>query len=45
MSRFDMENYETTAERDVRIDRDFFVGVPKAESKGVRATIVGLMES
>ncbi|EXJ83291.1 hypothetical protein A1O1_06910 [Capronia coronata CBS 617.96] len=40
MSRFDMENFETSAENDIRIDRDLFVGVPKEGSKGVRAKIV-----
>ncbi|KAJ4505583.1 hypothetical protein HRR83_008582 [Exophiala dermatitidis] len=40
MSRFEMENYETSYETDIRIDRDFFVGVPSPESKGVRAKIV-----
>lgn len=39
-TRFDMEIHDTTAERDILIDRDFFVGVPKPESKGVRAKIV-----
>jgi cytochrome P450 len=38
-ARFEMENYETTAENDVRIYRDLFVGVPKPGSKGVRAKI------
>jgi hypothetical protein len=42
MSSFDMDLFETTAETDVRLDRDLFVGVPKATSKGVRAKIVGL---
>lgn len=40
MSRFEMENYETSYEADIRIDRDFFVGMPSLESKGVRAKIV-----
>jgi len=39
-TRFDMEVYDTTAERDVLIDRDFFVGVPKEESKGIRVKVV-----
>ena len=43
MSRFELENYETTFENDIKVSRDFFIGVPKAGSKGVRAKIVGLM--
>ena len=42
MSRFDLENFETTAENDIKIDRDFFVGIPKPTSKGVRAKVVGI---
>ena len=38
--RFELENYETTID-DVEIRRDFFVGVPKEGSKGIRATITG----
>lgn len=38
--RFDMEVYDTLVERDVLIDRDFFVGVPKEESKGIRVKVV-----
>jgi hypothetical protein len=40
LSRFELENYETTFD-DVTIHRDFFVGVPKEGSKGVRITITG----
>ena len=40
IARFDMELFDTTIERDVHIDRDFFVGVPKAESKGIRVKVV-----
>ena len=39
-SRFELENYETTTD-DVTIYRDFFVGVPKDGSKGVRAIVTG----
>ncbi|KAI1620452.1 putative cytochrome P450 [Exophiala viscosa] len=42
MSRLDLENFETTAENDIKIDRDFFVGIPKPDSKGVRAKVVGM---
>ena len=40
MSRFEMENFETGVD-DVRIARDFFVGVPKDGSNGVRAMVIG----
>ena len=40
ISRFELENYETTFD-DVTIHRDFFVGVPKDGSKGVRAIVTG----
>ncbi|KAK8022282.1 Cytochrome P450 monooxygenase [Apiospora rasikravindrae] len=40
VARFDLPSYDTTAERDLVIDRDLFVGVPKAESKGIRAKVV-----
>ena len=36
--RFEMKLFETTSE-DVAVDRDCFVGLPKPDSKGVRATI------
>lgn len=39
-TRFDFEIYDTTAERDVLIDRDFFVGVPRADSQGIRAKVI-----
>jgi len=40
VARFDLEPYDTVAERDIHIDRDLFVGVPKPESKGIRAKVV-----
>ena len=40
ISRFELENYETTID-DVAIHRDFFVGVPKEGSKGIRAIVTG----
>lgn len=38
LSRFDMRIYETTTE-DVRIARDYFVGVPEPGSQGVRVIV------
>lgn len=35
-----MENYETELD-DVEVARDFFVGVPKLDSKGIRGVITG----
>lgn len=43
MRRFDMELFETTVD-DVKIHRDFFVGVPIPGSKGVRARITGVIQ-
>lgn len=40
ITQFDMQVYDTTRERDILIDRDFFVGIPKPESKGIRAKVV-----
>lgn len=40
--RFDMENYETTVD-DVAIARDFFVGVPKLGSLGIRAIVTDVL--
>jgi hypothetical protein len=40
ISRFELENYETTFD-DVTVHRDFFVGVPKDGSKGIRAIVTG----
>ena len=40
ISRFDVEPYDTIPERDVLIDRDFFVGVPRVDSQGIRAKVV-----
>ncbi|KAL6240925.1 hypothetical protein RBB50_012184 [Rhinocladiella similis] len=42
VSRFEIDNIDTTAERDIQISRDLFVGVPRADSKGVRAKVVGV---
>ena len=39
VTRFDMELYDTTAERDVLIARDFFVGVPREDSRGMRVKV------
>lgn len=41
--RFEMELFETTIE-DVQMAHDFFVGVPKLDSKGVRAVVTGLLD-
>ena len=38
LSRFDMKIYKTTTE-DVRVARDYFVGVPDPGSQGVRVTV------
>lgn len=38
MTRFDFNNFETTVD-DVRPARDFFVPVPRLDSKGVRARL------
>ncbi|KAK7918195.1 hypothetical protein PG985_010069 [Apiospora marii] len=40
VTRFDLPPFDTTAERDLVIDRDLFVGVPKRESQGIRAKVV-----
>lgn len=40
--RFDMENYETTVD-DVAIARDYFVGVPKLDSLGIRAIVTDVL--
>lgn len=37
--QFEIELFDTTVD-DVRIVRDFFVGVPKLDSKGVRGVVV-----
>lgn len=39
-SKYEMENYETYLD-DVEVARDFFVGVPKLDSKGIRGVITG----
>ncbi|KAK6851687.1 hypothetical protein PG995_011812 [Apiospora arundinis] len=39
VARFNLVPYDTNAERDILIDRDLFVGVPKPESKGIRAKV------
>lgn len=41
LRKFELENFETTVS-DVRIARDYFVGVPEPGSKGVRAVVTGL---
>lgn len=41
MPRFEMDLFETTVE-DVEPERDFFVAVPKLDSKGVRVKVVGV---
>lgn len=38
LTRFDMETYDTTAE-DVRVARDYFVGVPEPGSQGVKVIV------
>ena len=38
MTRFDFQNFETTVD-DIRPARDFFVPVPRLDSKGVRARL------
>jgi len=38
ISRFNFELFETTID-DVKLARDFFVGIPKLGSKGIRARI------
>jgi len=38
-----MELFETTIE-DVQMAHDFFVPIPKLDSKGVRAIITGLLD-
>ena len=38
LPRFDFEPFETTVE-DIKPARDFFVPVPKLDSKGVRAKV------
>ena len=43
LSRFELESVETTVD-DVKMHRDFFVGVPKPESKGIRAKITAKLE-
>lgn len=40
VSRFDMEIYDTNAERDIHIAKDFFVGIPQADSQGIRMKVV-----
>lgn len=39
--RIEMDLFETTVE-DVEPERDFFVAVPKLDSKGVRVKVVGV---
>ena len=42
LRRFDFELFETTAE-DIKIARDYFVGVPEPGSKGVRAVVTKVL--
>ena len=37
--KFDFELYDTTWERDVKIEREWFVGMPSTEAEGVRVKI------
>lgn len=39
--KFDFELYDTNWERDIKIEREWFVGMPSTEAKGVRVKIVG----
>ncbi len=39
--RFDMELFETTVE-DVTMVHDFFVAVPRLDSKGIRIKVTGV---
>ncbi|KAF2773718.1 benzoate 4-monooxygenase cytochrome P450 [Teratosphaeria nubilosa] len=39
MTRFDLELYETVRERDVDVMRDCIIGLPSAESPGIRVRI------
>jgi len=43
-SRFDLNLYETTVE-DVRVARDYFVGVPEPGSQGVRVTVDNILKN
>lgn len=45
LSSFDMEIVDTTVERDIHMDRDFFVGIPREDSQGIRAKVVGQVGS
>jgi hypothetical protein len=37
--RFDLELYETTYERDFKVMRDCFLGLPTAKSKSIRVMV------
>ena len=37
--RLDLELFDTHYERDVKIERDCFVGLPRKESRGVRVQV------
>lgn len=37
--KFDFEIYDTTWERDVKIEREWFVPMPSVDAKGVRVKI------
>lgn len=43
--KFDLELYETTYEKDIRIERDIFVGAPSLESKGIRMKVARVLEN
>lgn len=38
--KFDFEIHDTIWERDVKIEREYFVGMPSKEAKGVRMKIM-----
>ena len=40
VARFDLEVFDTTIERDIRTDRDYFVTFPREDSKGIRMKVV-----
>ena len=42
--RFDLELYDTEWKRDVEINRDCFVGLPRKGSRGVRVKVAGLRD-
>ncbi|KAK5949832.1 hypothetical protein OHC33_009221 [Knufia fluminis] len=40
VTKFDFEVYDTTIERDIRTDRDYFVTFPREDSMGIRMKVV-----